>query len=111
MVELAVGEGVRALNYKINEKLTPRSKRRLPKDTSQKVTWNLKRATQNEQASKYGRKIWVVKGGKWSPNEYWKYLEFGRRYMKPRPFLRQWIIDFKGYFLLQTKLVLRKLLK
>ena len=106
-----MGEAVRDLNIKINDNLTPRDRNRMPQNPDAKITGNLKRATQNEQVSKYKWKIGVLRWWKWSPEEYGTYLEFGTRYMQPRSFLRLWLTKYKPEFMQEVVRIANKLLK
>lgn len=98
-VDLALQEWARALQDEII-KITPRDPKRLPKDPSRKVTWNLKRSVQYQKLSWTYYKVWVVGAGikwwqiisvwKWAtPAQYWVYLEFWTIRMKPRSFIRK----------------------
>jgi len=89
-LEMALLDSVQLLQEKIIE-ITPRDPKRLPKNTSVRVTGNLKRSIDYQQIKKFEYKIWTKQG----ESEYWKFLEFGTVHMQPRSFLRKALIDNK----------------
>ena len=78
--------------------ITPRDRKRPPKDTSVKITGSLKRSIGWEKVNQYkykvGSKQWAKNEKSWEQtNTYWEYLEYGTKYMKPRSFIRKWVYD------------------
>jgi len=76
--------------------ITPRDLKRPPKNLNAKVTGSLKRSIWYERSWKFKYKVWSKMWAKntlsWEEtNNYWFYLEFWTKFMKPRSFLRKWI--------------------
>lgn len=86
----ALVDTVQFLTKKVRD-ITPRDAKRPPKNLKAKVTWNLKNSIDYQKTSDFSYKIGTIQ----NDAEYWRFLEFGTVYMKPRSFVRKWIIDNK----------------
>ena len=74
--------------------ITPRDLARPPKNSSRKVTGNLKKSIWSQKISDLEH---VVGVRKWfyDTEIYWAYQEFGTVKMPPRSYLRKWLEDNK----------------
>ena len=89
--------------------IAPRDKDRMPKDPTQKVTWNLKRSIWFDEVSDLEFDIGVAQGDD-AENYAW-HQEFGTPHMEARSYLRKWIIDNANEFTIHFTYVTQQLLK
>ena len=74
------------------QEITPRDPNRMPKDPSQKVTWDLKESIWYEKVNDFHYKVWTVMS---DVESYAWAMEFWTEHIPARPFLRKWINDNK----------------
>ncbi len=78
--------------WQIKENYVPRSDFWPPKNPDAPVSGNLKDSLTRAKDDDLQYRVWIDAWHSWEwktkPVEYWEYLEFWTRKMKPRPFLR-----------------------
>lgn len=89
--------------------IAPRDKERMPKDPSQKVTWNLKRSIWFDEVGDLEFDIGVAQGDE-AENYAW-HQEFWTVHMEARSYLRKGIVDNADEFTRQYAYVVQQLLR
>ena len=95
--------------------ITPRDPKRPPKDPSKPVTGNLQRSITYEVNNNLEATIWVDMSYQGEPTrtpliEYARYQEFGTPTMRPRSYLRLWVVKFAEKTLKTFAFYLKKFL-
>ena len=95
--------------------ITPRDPKRPPKDPSKPVTGNLQRSITYEVNNNLEATIWVDMSYQGEPTrtpliEYARYQEVGTPTMRPRSYLRLWVVRFAEKTLKTFAFYLKKLL-